>query len=298
MIISASRRTDIPALYPEWFMNRIREGFLFVRNPFNAQQAKRVDLSPDAVDVIVFWTKNPQPMLAALDELDRRGYRYYFHVTLTGLPKLFEPSLPHEQELIGSFKALSGKIGRDRVIWRFDPIVLSSLTPEGALTATFRRLASELSGSTSRVVISFVHLYRSVVRHLARMEKEHGIAFYDRSRSTEQVTRLAAALAEIARAHSLEMQSCAETLDLSAAGIAHGRCIDDGLIKKLFGITVSGRKDKYQREHCLCVESQDIGQYNTCTHGCVYCYAASNRKEVQKNRSLHHPENPFLIEGE
>ncbi len=295
MIISASRRTDIPALYPEWFMNRIGEGYLFVQNPFNAQQLRRIDLSPENVDVIVFWSKNPQPMVGYLDELDNRGYRYYFQFTLTAYPKLLEPSVPPMHELLATFKTLSAKIGPEKVVWRFDPITLSDVTPEQAIVDNFERLARELRGSTSRVVFSFVHLYRSVIRNLEKIQKEKGVTFYDSSRSVDQVQRIAATLADIAHKNSIEIVSCAEKLDLSGVGVEHGQCIDDRLIKRLFGITVSNRKDKNQREACQCVESQDIGQYNTCTHGCIYCYAASNNKQSHKNRALHDPKSPFLI---
>jgi DNA repair photolyase len=295
MIISASRRTDIPAFYSEWFMNRIREGYLFVQNPFNAQQIRRVDLSPDNVDIIVFWSKNPQPILRYLDELDERGYRYYFQFTFTAYPKLLEPSVAPMHELLGTFKTLSTKVGQEKVVWRFDPIIVSDVTPEHVVIDTFERLARQLRDSTSRVVISFVHLYKSVIRNLERLQKEKGVRFYDNSRSVEQVRRIAATLADIAHTNCTEIVSCAEKLDLSEEGIQHGKCIDDRLIKGLFGITVPGRKDKNQRMACQCVESQDIGQYNTCTHGCMYCYAASNRKQAHTNRALHDPKSPFLI---
>ncbi len=295
MIVSASRRTDIPAFYAEWFINRIRAGHLFVQNPFNANQFKRVDLSPGNVDVIVFWTKNPKPIIGYLDELDDRGYRYYFLFTLTAYPALLEPSVPPARELLAAFAALSRKIGAERMVWRFDPIILSDVTPESAVIGNFERLARQLRGSTSRVVISFVHLYNSVNRTLDRVSKEHGVAFHDGSRSPEQVQRIAAGLAEIARANLLEIVSCAQKPDLSAVGIEHGKCIDDRLIQRLFGISVSNRKDRNQREACPCVESQDIGQYNTCTHGCIYCYATFNKKQACRNRTLHDPESPFLI---
>ncbi|MCG6536400.1 MAG: DUF1848 domain-containing protein [Syntrophales bacterium LBB04] len=294
MIISASRRTDIPAFYSDWFINRIREGHLFVKNPFNVHQVRRVDLSPDNVDVIVFWSKNPQPIINRLDELDDRGYRYYFQFTLTGHPKLLEQFVPPMRELLSTFKMLSKKIGAEKVVWRFDPVVLSDVTPEYAIVENFDRLARELRGSTSRVVISFVHLYNRVARNLDRVMKEQGVRFYDGSRTVEQVKRIAAALAQIARANSIEIVSCAEKLDLSGVGIEHGKCIDDRLIERLFCITVSHKKDKYQREDCMCVESQDIGQYNTCAHDCIYCYATFNREEARKNRTLHDPESPFL----
>ena len=295
MIISASRRTDIPAFYAEWFMNRIREGHLFVRNPFNAHQIRRVDLSPDKVDVIVFWTRNPQPIHGYLDELDERGYRYYFQFTLTAYPNLLEPSVPPMRELLASFKALSRKVGAEKVVWRFDPIILSDVTSEDSVIGNFERLARELGNATSRVVISFVHLYKSVLRNLDRIGKEQGVSFYDSERSVEQVQRIAATLADAARTNSIEIVSCAEKLDLSAEGVGHGKCIDDRLIERLFGISVSDRKDKNQREACGCVDSQDIGQYNTCAHDCVYCYATFNKREARENRALHYPKGPFLI---
>jgi DNA repair photolyase len=234
-------------------------------------------------------------LLGRLDELDTLGYRYYFQFTLTSYPKLLEPSVPPVTEQLLAFKTLSTKIGAERVIWRFDPIMLSDLTPEGAVIEKFDRLARELSGSTSRVVISFVHLYKSVKRNLAGLSRARGITFHDESRSEEQVRRIAKALADIAAANSIEIASCAEKLDLSAEGVGHGKCIDDTLIKKLFGLTISDRKDRYQRENCLCVESQDVGQHGTCAHGCVYCYANSSGTLVHKNRALHDPGSPFLI---
>jgi DNA repair photolyase len=294
-IISASRRTDIPAFYSEWFMNRIREGFLYVQNPFNAHQVRRVDLSPENVDVIVFWTKNSRPLMSRLDELDEKGYRYYFLFTLTGYPKALEPEVPAVDELLSTFRALSQRLGASRVIWRFDPIILSDVTPEQTVIEGFRRLAGELKGATRRVVISFVHLYSSVKRVFERMKEEKGIRFHDSLRTEEQVRRIAAALAEIAHGNSMEIASCAGEYDLSGLAIERGRCIDDRLIARLFGITVSDRKDRYQREQCGCVESQDIGQYNTCTHGCVYCYASHNKDQANRNRALHDPESPFLI---
>jgi len=140
-----------------------------------------------------------------------------------------------------------------------------------------------------------VDYYKSVSRNLERITREQGIRFYDISRNSEQVQRIAASLAGIAHRNSLEIVSCAEKIDLSGVGIERGKCIDDRLIKRLFSISVSDRKDRYQREHCRCVESQDIGQYHTCTHDCVYCYASSNKKQAHKNKALHDPMSPFLI---
>ncbi len=294
MIISASRRTDIPAFYTEWFMNRIREGYLCVRNPFNAHQVSRVDLSPENVDCLVFWTRNPQPMIPHIEELDRRGHRYYFQITFTGYPKVLEPGAPRAREVLTAFRDLSMKIGPERAIWRFDPILLSDVTPEEAIIENFRLLARELRGTTHRVVISFLCLYNSVKRAFARLERETSLRFAGADVTTEQVVRIASSLAGIARTNSMEIVSCADTHDLSGTGIEPGKCIDDDLIRRIFGITLSPRKDPYQRKECRCVESKDIGEYNTCTHGCVYCYAAFNGVLAQRNRNLHDPRSPFL----
>jgi len=295
MIISASRRTDIPAFYAEWFINRIRERYLFVQNPFSIHRFKRVDLSLSNVDVIVFWTKNPEPMIEYLDELTERRYRYYFQFTLTAYPRALEPDVPSVTTRLTTFKKLSEKIGREKVIWRFDPITFSSVTPEQRIIDDFGRLAKELHGAATRVVISFVDPYKTVQRNIKKLQKEEDIQFYDADRTMTQVQDVAATLAEVARAHSMEIVSCAEELDLSSVGIGHGRCIDDRLVSRLFGIAVTGKKDPSQREECQCVESQDIGQYNTCTHGCVYCYANFNKAQALKNRALHDPTSPFLV---
>jgi DNA repair photolyase len=295
MIISASRRTDIPAFYAEWFMNRVREGHLFVQNPFNAHRFARVDLSPSNVEVILFWTKDPAPLLRYLDELDTMGYRYYFQFTLTAHPKLIEQSLPDEENLLATFRDLSARIGAERVIWRFDPILVSDVTPEDDIIERFARLAGRLSGQTERVVMSFAHFYRTVKGRLNKVQKETGVNFYDISDHSRRIYRIAREMVSIAHSNSIDITSCAEKLDLAECGIGHGRCVDDRLIKRVFGITVSSLKDRYQREQCQCVGSQDIGQYDTCLHDCLYCYANANQSRVHRNKALHDPKSPFLI---
>ena len=295
MIISASRRTDIPAFYAEWFMNRIREEYLFVQNPFNANRFTKVDLSPSNVEAIVFWTKNPAPMLGYLDELDARGYRYYFQFTVTAYPKLIEPSVPAEEQLLANFRNLTARIGAERVVWRFDPVLISDLAPENIVLETFGRLAGRMKGQTERVVISFAHFYRTVKSRLDRAQKETGVGFTDIMDNPGQVYGVAREMASIAKRNSMRIESCAEKLDLSEFGIEHGKCIDDDLLKKVFGIDVTPVKDPYQRIECRCVRSQDIGQYDTCPHGCLYCYANPNRSRAHKNLALHDPKSPYLI---
>jgi DNA repair photolyase len=297
MIISASRRTDIPAFYAEWFMNRVREGYLFVQNPFNAHRFTKVDLSPSNVEAIVFWTKNPAPLLGYLDELDAMSCRYYFQFTINAYPRLIEPSVPDEERLLSTFGELSARIGAERVVWRFDPVLISDITSEAVILETFARLASRMRGQTERVVISFARFYRTVKSRLGRAQKEAGVCFSDISANSGEIYSIAREMARIAQSNSMYVTSCAEKLDLSELGIEHGKCIDDGLLKKVFGIDIYPTKDPHQRKECGCVRSQDIGQYDTCLHGCLYCYANPNKNRAQRSRVLHDPKSPYLIGG-
>ncbi len=283
MILSVSRRTDIPNYYSEWFLNRMKEGYLYVRNPMNFHQVSKIFLSPELVECIVFWTKNPKPMLNRLTEL--KDYSYYFQFTLTGYGKDLEPNVPHKKkEMIPIFQELADKIGRERVIWRYDPILLTDkYTMEYHLKA-FEEIARELEGYTKKVVISFVDLYDKM--------KHKGVYFNEMK--GEECRFLARQMAEIARAHYMKIASCAEFMDLSDCGIEHNSCIDKELIEKIIGCPLKVGKDRNQREICGCVESIEVGAYDTCQNGCRYCYA--NRSEQQiKNTIVHyHPCSPLL----
>lgn len=292
MIISASRRTDIPAFYAPWFMNRIREGFLLTRNPFNANQIRRVSLDPNEVDLIVFWTRNPSMLMKHLPEL--APYNYYFQYTITGYPKTLEKNVPRPQRAIKTFIELSDLIGAEKVIWRYDPILLSNEVDINEHKRVFEKIASLLKGKTKRVVISFSDFYKKTERNLNLID---GLMYSDITHETKLLHDLSIYMSRVAKKYGMEIQSCAEHVDLSHCGIAHGKCIDDGLIKKLFGLTLSGRKDLNQRKECGCIKSVDIGMYNTCMHGCSYCYATFNEKIVLNNKAKHDPDSPFLIGG-
>ncbi len=292
MIISASRRTDIPAFYSEWFMNRVREGYLFVQNPFNAKQVRRVSLALDDVDAIVFWTRNPAHLVPHLAELDEKGYRYYFHYTITGFSRTLERSVPRPQAAIDTFIRLSELIGPEKIIWRFDPILISSLADASEHERVFTKIATALRGRTHRVVVSFADIYLKVSRNLMKIE---GLKVADITRNEAQLFVLAGNLARIAAANGMEIQSCAEEVDLSRVGIHHGKCIDADMLKQLFGMPFNTRKDRGQREECGCVASVDIGQYNTCPHGCFYCYATTSQDSAAQNYKQHDPTSPFLI---
>lgn len=247
MIISASRRTDIPAFYAEWFINRLRDGYLLVQNPFNTNMYSRVELSPDKVEAIVFWTKNPRPLMQYLKDIDRLGYKYYFQFTLTGYPKVIEPSLPSVETRINTFKELSDKVGPQKVIWRYDPIVISDITDEEFNLRNFEKLSAELHKYTKRSVISYADFYKKVLKNVEIVTKNTNVRFYDINSNTNQIYKMSSHLSNIAKENSLNIYSCAETIDLSKQGIEHGKCIDDKLIKEVFGLTLNIPKDKYQR---------------------------------------------------
>lgn len=296
MIISASRRSDIPAFYSEWFMNRIREGYVCVQNPFTPRRWTELDLRPRHIDAVVFWTKNPGPLFPYLDELEERGYKYYFQYTLTGYPPVMEPAVPALEKNIATFRALSEKVGPERVVWRFDPVLVSSVTTEAFILGTFQKIACLLEKHTRRVVTSFTHFYKKTLNNLNEVGRKNGIEFADVSSDIKRMERIAKRLSEIALAHSLRVYSCAGTHDLSDCGMERSKCIDEGLIREAFGISLNAGKDASQRRECLCVESRDIGQYNTCLHGCVYCYANSSSELARRNMACHDPASPFLIE--
>ena len=287
MILSVSRRTDIPAFYSEWFFNRLREGFIDVRNPMNIHQVSRVKITPDVVDCIVFWTKNPEAMLHRLDEL--RDYNYYFQLTLNPYDKKIESSVPIKGEIISAFKELSSKIGSNKVIWRYDPILITDTIDVNYHIKYFEELAKRLSGFTKRCVISFVDLYKKTIINTKQLSI--------REPSEGEILAIAEAFAEIAERYNMKIVTCSEKINLHDFGIEHGHCIDPKLIEQICGYRIDARKDKNQRKECACMESIDIGPYNTCCHGCAYCYANFNNNRV-KVQSSKHITSSTLLTGE
>lgn len=294
MIISASRRTDIPAFYSRWFMSRIKAGFADVANPFNHAQIRRVDLRPEAVDAIVIWTRNPRPLLTHLRQLDDSGYNYYFLYTITGYPKPLEPNLPSPESAVKAFKQLSERIGPKRVIWRYDPIVLSSITDCSYHLRNFETLAGKLAGVTKRVIMSFLDSYRKSERRLSQLSLEHGVEWQRYESHACKNNYMLTYMRQIADAHGISMQSCAEEYDLVACSIAHGSCIDYRLINNLFKLDLRYRKDPSQRKPCLCGVSVDIGAYNTCGYNCQYCYATDSIAKAHLNSRTFNLESSSL----
>ncbi len=294
MIISVSRRTDIPAFYAEWFMNRIRAGYCTVPNPYYPEKITRVSLAPGQVDVFVFVTRNPRPLLPFIKELDRRGYRYYFQYTLIGNPRSIDPKCPGLEAALDTFQELAGQIGADKVIWRYDPIVLSSLTTPEFHIQNYASIAQALSGYTYRSVISILDVYAKARKRLEQM-RQNGVNLIP---AEEQLVRLGEFLPELvrtARENHMEIFSCAEDLPLQQYGVQPGSCVDAEYIERTFGIKVGRGKDPSQRKACGCVASRDIGMYDSCLHGCRYCYATSSFERAAANYAAHDPRSPSLL---
>lgn len=285
MLISASRRTDIPALFADWFYQRIAEQYVLVRNPVNQHQVSRISLTPDVVDGIVFWTKNPTPMLSGLDKL--AGYPYYFQFTCNGYGPEIEGKLSAQREEIQTaFFILADKIGPQRIIWRYDPILLSQDYTMDYHVRQFDTLCNRLKKCTATCTISFLDGYRHINSRLARL----GVM----PLSAKQMNLLAGQLAAVADAHGITVSSCAEEINLTQLGIGHGRCIDAKMFENIAGIPLQVGKDPYQRPACGCAASVDIGAYNTCTNQCCYCYANRSDTQVQQSAAGYSVNSPLL----
>jgi hypothetical protein len=285
MIISASRRTDIPAFYSNWFMNRVREGFVLVRNPLFKKIVTKINLDPEKIDAIVFWTKNPQILIEKLPELDSRGFFYYFLFTINPYGRKLEPNIPGNKDMVDTFHHLSEMIGKERVIWRYDPIIVSEKTDDNYHLDSFYNLASSLKGYTSKCITSFMVTYKKCIRNMQGMIVEN----------VEDLKKgiLLNELKQIANNFNINLQLCAD--EQNYEGIDRSCCIDTELISKLKGTEIKYKKDPSQRMHCHCAESIDIGAYNTCLHNCLYCYANYDTSKVKETIAGHKPLSPMII---
>ena len=280
MIISASRRTDIPALYPEWFMNRLLAEEVLVPNPYNRKKVSRIKLTPATVDCFVFWTKNPEPLLPSLKKIDLLGYPYYFEMTITDYRDDLEPNVPSTEEAMATFMLLSERIGRERMDLRFDPIIINEKYTLDYHLEQFEMMCDWLHAYTDRCIISFVDAYKdSPFRELTE----------------DEILKLACGLSKIARSYNLPLYTCAEKINLERFGIGHSACIDKAKIRSLTGYRLDLKKDGVQRKECRCVESVDIGMYHTCIHGCRYCYATGSQENARNKYEQHDPDSPLLV---
>lgn len=288
MIISASRRTDIPAFYSDWLYKRIKEEYVLVRNPMNIHQVGKINLSPDVVDGIVFWTKNPIPMMNRLSELEK--YTYYFQFTLTAYDRDAEPNIPSKNNvIIPGFQKLSKAIGRERVIWRYDPIFFNDHYTMEYHCKYFQVLAAKLGNYAEKCTISFLDVYRNTERNVKPLNIQ--------TETEEMQIEILQRFAEIAKEYGIYIDTCAEKIDLGSMNIAHACCVDKERFEKNGNCKLTLGKDPNQRSECGCVASIDIGAYNTCKHGCLYCYANYSQNTVRRNSMAHNP-NSALLFGE
>lgn len=285
MILSVSRRTDISAFYSEWFINRIKDGYVYVKNPFNAKQISKINIKPDVVDCIVFWTKDAKPIMKYLDEL--KNYKYYFQFTVTPYKKDIEPNVRDKSQIIDTFIELSTLLGKDKVILRYDPIFLTDKYTLNYHKNAFEKLCNRLGNYTNKVIISFLDDYKKVSRNMK------GINIKEITK--DDIYDISSYFSSIAKENGLKIETCGEEVDLSEFGIEHGRCVDGDLIEKIVGYKLKNLKRDGNRSGCLCHECIDIGQYDTCAHGCLYCYANINKNKAEENFNKHNKNSPLLF---
>lgn len=283
MIINTGQRTDIPAFYAEWFANRLKEGYVCVRNPFNMRQVSRYVLDPSVVDAIGFCTKNPEPMFPHMGLLE--SYGQYWYVTITPYGRDIEPNVPDKHHLLGVFRRLSGIVGIKSVGWRYDPIFISAKYTAEYHIRAFSQMAQALEGYTDTVVISFIDLYKKVRRNFPEA----------REVTRDERLSLGKKIIEIARQHGMTVRPCAEGTELAAFGADCSGCMTVTVYERAIGKKLRVPPFKPAREGCACYLSHDIGAYDSCAHLCRYCYANTDPRKVAANRQLHDPASPFLI---
>ncbi len=283
MIINTGQRTDIPAFYSEWFVNRLKAGFVMVRNPYDPQFVTRYRLSPDVVDVIGFCTKDPAPMLPHMDLL--KPYGQFWYVTVTPYGKDIEPNVPNKLRVIDSFKRLSDRVGVDSIGWRYDPILINGSYPVERHLKAFEYMAKALSGYTRTAVISFIDLYGKTVRNFPQA----------RTVSREDRLILGKAFVEIGRSCGMIIRPCAEGNELQAFGAECGGCMTVPMYEQAIHCRLKVPKRPPARKACACYLGGDIGAYDTCGHLCRYCYANDNPEAVRRNMAGHDPASPLLI---
>lgn len=283
MIINTGCRTDIPAFYAEWFINRIKEGYVLVRNPYNPSQVTKYSLKPEVVDCLAFCTKNPEPILPYRKVL--QPYQQYWFVTITPYGKEIEPNVPDKEKVIESFQKLSQEVGIDSIGWRYDPIFIGMGFSVKRHIEAFQKMAKVLKGYTKNCTISFLDLYEKVKRNAPNI--------YPPSR--EETMELAKAFSQIGKENGMTIHACCEKTYLEEYGIDCKGCMTQEIVEKAIGEKLNPPKRKNIRESCNCLMGNDIGAYDTCGHLCKYCYANTNSRLVKENRKRHNPLSPFLL---
>ena len=283
MILNTGSRTDIPAFYSEWFMNRIRAGFVMARNPFYPKQIIRYDLDPSVVDVLVFCTKNPKNMLEHLEELKK--YRMYWNVTITPYGKDIEPNVPHKKEVMDAFIELSKKVSVKNVVWRYDPIFLNEKYDISHHLMIFEKMCAYLEGYCKHVIISFIDLYEKTKKNFPEVKE---VSFDEQCYITKQFVKIAAR-------HGMDIRLCHEDERLAFYGADVTGCLSKEVLEEAIGEHLIVPTSSKSREGCNCLLGNDIGAYNSCLHLCRYCYANYNSDTVKRNMAKHDPASPLLI---
>lgn len=284
MIISTGMRTDIPAFFSNWFYNRIKEGFVMVRNPYNPSSVTKYILSPTVVDCINFCSKNPAPIIDRLDEI--KDFRQIWHVTITPYGKDIEPHVPPKTDVIDSVKKLSEIVGKEKLFWRYDPIFISEKYSVEYHIRAFEKMSSLLGGYVNSCIISFIDLYEKTKRNFPEFKEV----------TPDERLTLGKAFAEIGQKYNIPIRSCCEGKDLTQFGINVTGCMTKDIVEDALGCHFVFPKNVVPvRKECNCIMGHDIGMYNSCPHECLYCYANYDNALVQKNFRLHNPASPFLI---
>ncbi|WP_298534523.1 DUF1848 domain-containing protein [uncultured Methanobrevibacter sp.] len=283
MILNTGLRTDIPGFFSEWFYNRIDEGFVYVRNPYAKNQIYSYRLDPELIDCIIFTTKNPRPMFRNLEKIDK--FNQYWHVTITPYGKEIEPNVPPVDEVIDSFKFLSERLGKEKVTLRYDPIFISEKYSLEKHIESFDYILDSLSDYTTEAIISFIDLYEKTKRNFPNAKEV----------TQDERLRIGEEFAKIGEKYNIKVKTCVEGTELERFGIDSSGCMTKEVIEKAINKNLNIPKQKARNGECYCLLNNDIGEYNTCDHGCLYCYANSNKRLVKRNLKLHDPKSPLLI---
>jgi hypothetical protein len=290
MIVSASYRTDIPAFYSTWFAARLAAGYAMVANPYGGRPY-RVSLRPEDVDGYVFWTRNIAPFRDVLAAVAGSGVPFVVQYTVTGYPRPLEGMVPHAEQAIAEIRGLAETYGPRAVVWRYDPVLISSLTLPAFHHENVARLAGALAGAVDEVCLSFAHIYRKTGRNLAAAAAAHGFTWSDPEISEKRA--ILQDMAQVAGDFGMAATVCSQP-DLTAGSLAPARCVDARRLSDVAGHPIAARQ-KGNRPGCLCAESRDIGAYDTCPHGCVYCYAVADRRTALDRYRSHAPASELLV---
>lgn len=293
MIISASYKTDIPAFYGKWFLKRLREGYCRTVNAYN-RKVSLVDLSRNSVDGIVFWTKAPSPFMQGFQKVQQEGFPFYVQYTITGYPDIMEKGVPSMEVSIGAFQNIAKQFGPHSAVWRYDPILFSSLTDERFHLQNFTGIAKSLAGYTTEVVVSFARFYRKCRKRVQEVSKKEGVTFYDPGKNEKMA--FLARLSAIALSHGMKLSLCGQR-DLLMEGVGDASCIDPFRLSRMAGtaVPIPPKRSHRPGEGCGCYQARDIGEYDTCLHGCIYCYAVGDRERAARNFGRHIPSGEFLL---